>query len=65
MSGTKLDISYHLDEVLEDEQQEEIMEYFRSSESDDVRTAHDEFNGDYSDDEIRFMRLKFLSEVAN
>jgi ATP-dependent DNA helicase RecQ len=65
MSGTKLDINYHLDEVLEDEQQEEIMDYFREAETDDLKTAHDEFGGDYSEDEIRFVRLKFMSEVAN
>ena len=65
MSGTKLDINYHLDEVLEDEQQEEIMDYFREAETDDLKTAHDEFGGDYTDEEIRFIRLKFMSEVAN
>ena len=65
MSGTRLDISYHLNEVLDPDQQEEIMDYFREAESDDLKAAHDEFDGDYSEDEIRFMRLKFLSEVAN
>ena len=65
MSGTRLDISYHLNEVLDPDQQEEIMDYFREAESDDLKQAHDEFGGDYSEDEIRFMRLKFLSEVAN
>ena len=65
MSGTKLDINYHLNEVLETDQQEEIMDYFRSSESDSLEAAREEFGGDFSDEELRFMRLKFLSEVAN
>jgi ATP-dependent DNA helicase RecQ len=65
MSGTKLNLSYHVNEMLEPEAQEEIMDYFRSAESDDLRAAHDEFDGDFTEEEIRLMRLKFLSEVAN
>jgi ATP-dependent DNA helicase RecQ len=65
MSGTKLNLSYHLNEMLEQEAQQEIMDYFRSAPSDDLKAAHDEFDGDFSEDEIRMMRLKFLSEVAN
>ncbi len=65
MSGTKLNLSYHLNEMLEPEAQQEIMDYFRSAPSDDLKAAHDEFDGDFSEDEIRMMRLKFLSEVAN
>ena len=64
-SGTKLDISYHLNDVLEMETQEEIMEYFRGSETDDIETAHQEFGGDFSEEELRMMRIKFMSEVAN
>ncbi len=64
-SGTRLDINYYLNDLLEADSQEEIMEYFQESETDDIETAHQEFNGDYSEDELRLMRLKFMSEVAN
>ena len=64
-SGTKLDISYCLDDILDEEQQEEIMEYFMESETDDIQTAIDEFDGDYEEEDMRLMRIKFLSEVAN
>ena len=65
MSGTKLDINYHLNDILELESQEEIMEYFRGSETDDIETAHQEFGGDFSEEELRMMRIKFMSEIAN
>ena len=64
-SGTKLDINYHLDEILDEDAQEEIMDYFRDAESDSIDEASKEFDGDYSDEELRLMRLKFMSEVAN
>ncbi len=65
MSGTRLDISYHLNDVLETDAQQEIMDYFRGSESDSIEAANEEFSGDFSEDELRLMRIKFLSEVAN
>jgi ATP-dependent DNA helicase RecQ len=65
MSGTRLDLSYHLNDMLETESQEEIMDYFRSSETDSIETAVEEFNGDFTEDELRLMRIKFMSEVAN
>lgn len=65
MSGTKLDINYHINDILEADVQEEIMDYFRGSDTDDIETAHKEFDGDYSEEEIRLIRLKFMSEVAN
>ncbi|WP_370479405.1 RecQ family ATP-dependent DNA helicase [Tamlana flava] len=64
-SGTKLNINYWIDEVLDEDQQEEIHEYFMESESDDIKTAIDEFDGDYDDEELRLYRIKFISEVAN
>ena len=63
--GTKLNISYHLDEILDEEQQEEIFEYFMEAESDKIDDAMEEFDGDYEEDELRLMRIKFISEVAN
>jgi ATP-dependent DNA helicase RecQ len=65
MSGTKLDISYHIDDVVEEDAQEEIMDYFRTAETDSIDEAAKEFGGDYSEEELRLMRLKFMSEVAN
>ena len=64
-SGTKLDINYHLNDVLEPDALEEIMDYFRDAETEDIETAHQEFDGDFSEDELRMVRLKFMSEVAN
>ncbi|SHI37076.1 ATP-dependent DNA helicase RecQ [Mesonia phycicola] len=64
-SGTKLNISYWIDEVLDDDQQEELHEYFLEAETDKVDEAMDEFDGDYEDEEIRLYRIKFISEVAN
>lgn len=64
-SGTKLNIKYWIDEMLDDEQQEEIHEYFMESETDRIEDALREFDGDYDIDELRLMRIKFISEVAN
>jgi len=64
-SGTKLNIKYWIDELLDDDQQEEIYEYFMDSESDNIENALKEFDGDYDIDELRMMRIKFISEVAN
>jgi ATP-dependent DNA helicase RecQ len=65
MSGTKLDINYQLNDMLEAESQQEIMDYFRDAETDDIENAHQEFDGDFSEEELRMMRIKFMSEVAN
>ena len=64
-SGTKLNIKYWIDEMLDDEQQEEIHDYFMESHSDNIEEALKEFDGDYDIDELRLMRIKFISEVAN
>lgn len=64
-SGTKLNIKYWIDEILDDDQQEEIFEYFMESESDKIEDALKEFEGDYDIEELRLMRIKFISEVAN
>ena len=64
-SGTKLNISYYLDEMLEEDQQEELFEYFMEADSDNIDAAKEEFDGEYSFEEIRLMRIKFLSEVGN
>lgn len=64
-SGTKLNIKYWIDEMLDDEQQEEIHDYFMESHSDNIEDALKEFEGDYDLEELRLMRIKFISEVAN
>ncbi|WP_353087662.1 DNA helicase RecQ [Flavobacterium sp.] len=64
-SGTKLNIGYWIDEILDEDQQEEIHEYFMESETDRIEDALREFDGDYDIEELRLMRIKFISEVAN
>ena len=64
-SGTKLNIKYWVDDLLDDDQQEEIHDYFMESESDKIEDALKEFDGEYDIDELRLMRIKFISEVAN
>lgn len=64
-SGTKINISYFINEVIDDDHQEDIFEYFKESESDDLSDAINELGNDYSEDEIRLMRIKFLSELGN
>ena len=64
-SGTKLNIDYWLNDILDDEQQEEIHDYFLEAESDKIEEAIEEFDGDYDDEELRLYRIKFISEVAN
>ena len=64
-SGTKLNIDYWLEEVLDEDQQEEIYDYFMEAETDKIDVAMEEFDGDYDDEELRLYRIKFISELAN
>jgi len=64
-SGTKLNIDYSLDDLLDEEQQEDIYEYFMEAKSDNIQEALDEFDGEYDEEELRLMRIKFINEVAN
>lgn len=64
-SGTKLNIDYWINDLLDEDQQEEIHEYFMESQTDKIDAAIDEFDGDYDDEELRLYRIKFISEVAN
>ncbi len=64
-SGTKLNIDYHIDDLLDEDQQEEIFSYYMESKSDRIQDALDEFDGDYDEEELRLMRIKFMSQVAN
>ena len=58
-SGTKLDIDYYMNLILDKDQQEEIMDYFRDSDTDNISEAFNEFDGDYTEEELRLMRLQF------
>ncbi len=64
-SGTKLNLNYWIDEILDEDQQEEIHEYFLEADTDDLEEAMSEFDGEYEEEELRLYRLKFISEVAN
>ena len=64
-SGTKLNINYFIDSVMDEDRAEDIYEYFRESESDSIDDALDELGNDYSEEEIRLVRIKFISELAN
>ena len=64
-SGTKLNIDYFLEEVMDDDHVDDIYDYFRESDTDSLDAAQDELGPEYSEDEIRLVRIKFLSEQAN
>ena len=64
-SGTKINIDYFLNEVMDEDHLDDIFDYFKESESDDLETAIQELGGDYTEDEIRLVRVKFISEMGN
>ena len=64
-SGTKLNIDYFLEEVMDDDHIDDIYEYFRESDTDNLDDAMDELGQDYTEDEVRLVRIKFFSEQAN
>ncbi len=64
-SGTKLNIDYFLEEVMDEDHVDDIYEYFRESDTDNLQVAIDELGDEYSEDEIRLVRIKFISEMAN
>ena len=64
-SGTKLNIDYAIEDLVDEDQQEEIHEYFMEAETDKIQEALDEFDGDYDEEELRLMRIKFISDVGN
>ena len=64
-SGTKLNIDYFLEEVMDDDHVDDIYDYFAESETDDLEAAIQELGEDYTEDEIRLVRIKFISEMAN
>ncbi len=64
-SGTRINIDYFLNDVIDEDHIEDIYEYFKESETDDLEDAIEELGGDYTEEEIRLVRIKFLSEMAN
>ncbi len=64
-SGTKLTLDYYIDQIMDGDKQDEIYDYFMSAENDNIALAMKSLGGDYSEEEIRLMRIKFLSELAN
>lgn len=64
-AGTKLNIDYYIDQLMDEDRQDDIYDYFMNAESDDLDEALDELEEDYSEDEIRLMRIKFMSEFAH
>ena len=64
-SGTKLNIDYFLDEIMDEDHLEDIYDYFKESTTDKIDDAMDELGSDYTEDEIRLVRIKFISEMAN
>lgn len=64
-SGTRLDIRYYIENTMDEEQFEDIYDYFSDAETDSLEEAYEEFDGDYTDDDIRLVRLLYISENAN
>ena len=64
-SGTKLNIDYYIDEVMDEDHIDDIYDYFSESETDDLETAMEELGEDYYEEDIRLIRVKFISEMAN
>ena len=64
-AGTKLNIDYFMEELLDDDQIEDLMDYFRESEDGDIEDAIQELGSEYDEDEIRLARVKFISDFGN
>jgi len=64
-SGTKLNLDYYIDQIVDEEKQEDIYDYFMSADNDSIAHAIQTLGREYTEEELRLMRIKFLSEVAN
>ncbi len=64
-AGTKLNINYWIEEIFDDDQLEELNDYFMEATRDDIKEAFDAFEGDFEEEDIRLYRLKFISEIGN
>ena len=63
-SGTKINLNYYINEILDEEQQEDIYDYFRESENGDLNEAYREFGDEFREEDIRLMRIKFMSDMG-
>jgi ATP-dependent DNA helicase RecQ len=64
-SGTKINIEYFLNEIMDSDHIEEIMDYFKESSTDSIQDALNELGGDFTEEEVRLVRIKFISEMGN
>jgi ATP-dependent DNA helicase RecQ len=64
-SGTRVNINYYIDDKIDADVQEEIYDYFLEADTDDLLVAYKELDGEYSEEELRIMRIKFMNEMAN
>ena len=64
-SGTKLNINYMIDEIFDEDQQQELYDYFIDSESDDINIAIEEFDGEYEELDLKLYRIKFINDISN
>ncbi len=64
-SGTKININYYIDDIIDEDSQEELFDFFRDNETDDLNNAFREFGNDFTEDEIRLAHIKFVSEMGN
>ena len=64
-AGTKVNIQYAIDDLFDEEQQDELHEYFMEAENNEIQKAFQEFDGEYEEEDLRIFRIKFMSEVAN
>ncbi|MCA1750508.1 MAG: DNA helicase RecQ [Cryomorphaceae bacterium] len=64
-AGTKVNIDYYINDMLDEDEQSDIYEYFMEAKNDEIGAAYDEFDGDFTEEQLRLMRIKFMSEVAN
>ena len=64
-SGTRINIDYFIMEIVDEDRIEEIYEYFKTSTTDDINEALSNLGSDFSEEEVRLVRIKFLSELAN
>ncbi|MBR4275606.1 MAG: DNA helicase RecQ [Prevotella sp.] len=64
-SGTRLNLDYYIEDTMDEEQIDDIYEYFKEADTDSLKEAFKEFGGDYSDEDVRLIRLKYISENAN
>jgi ATP-dependent DNA helicase RecQ len=64
-SGTRVNLNYYIDDLLDKTDQEEIFDYFNEAETDGIVEAYKEFEGTYTEEELRLVRIRYMSEVAN